>query len=51
LRDFLALDIHGVWGSTGATSELISLLSESAPLSLNRCASRGDTPQAGGKRH
>jgi hypothetical protein len=32
LRDFLALDIHDVWGSTGAALELISVLSESAPL-------------------
>ena len=38
LRDFLALDIHDVWGSTGAARELISLLSKSAPLSLNRYA-------------
>jgi hypothetical protein len=32
LRDFLALDTHDVWGSTGAALELISLLSELAPL-------------------
>jgi hypothetical protein len=32
LRDFLTLDIHDVWGSTGAALELISLFSISTTV-------------------